>query len=315
MALMLSDRDEISSVLMGDPRRTVAVRASAVPTLGGQADDTGTLSPLMDVALRGSSSELSSMLQAGQDVNAVATSVGITALMCGAHDPAKTALLISAGANVNAAAKTGHTALLIAADNDGAAESVKLLLEHGADPDAHTSQPARMNTPLIRAALRGDRVVVALLLEHAATLNDHPTGSSALVAAVNHADSALVAFLLDRGAKLGSQPPAGTGAGAGATPLMLAADRGAAELVTLLLGRGANVNARDSRGMTPFIYAAGAIDRGTTVVVEALIAAGADIGARTAAGDTALNLAKRYGKASRCAIAQRDGCSGREMRP
>ena len=182
MALVLSDRDDISSVLMGDPRTIAAVRASAVPTLPSHDADTGTLSPLMDVALRGLPDELSSMLQGGRDLNAVATSVGITALMCAAHDPRKTALLIAAGANVNAAARTGHTALLIAADYDGAAESVKLLLEHGADPNAHTSQPARMNTPLTRAALRGDRAVVALLLEHAATLNDHPTGSSALLA-------------------------------------------------------------------------------------------------------------------------------------
>jgi ankyrin repeat protein len=79
---------------------------------------------------------------------------------------------------------------------------------------------------------------------------------------------------------------------------MIAADKSEIDLVTLLLKRGASVNARDLTGMTALMYAAGSLDRGrlTAAVVEALIAAKADVDARTPDGVTALDLAVKYSK-------------------
>ena len=115
MALALAERDARSAVIMGDPRPLTA----ALPP-----DQTNALTPLMQAALTGSRDELRALLGKQPDVNTVATPSGVTALMCAAHDPAKVAMLLEAGADVGTATAQGHTALLVAADYDGAAESV-----------------------------------------------------------------------------------------------------------------------------------------------------------------------------------------------
>jgi murein DD-endopeptidase len=297
MALVLADRHAPSVALIGHP----AKHAAAVPLAASAESDaeiSSTLTPLMRAALWGSVDEMRSVLKEKPDVNATATQLAITALMCAAHDAAKVRLLIDAGATVRAATIAGHTALLVAADYAGAAESVRVLLQHGADPNVRTK--AFLATPLARATLHGDRTAVALLLDAGAAVNDGPDGSVALVVATNQGDTDMVTLLLDRGANIESHPQATVPITNGEqlpTPLMLAADRQWSAIVTLLLGRGANPNARDRQGMTPLMYAAGAIQTAVnpTPVIETLIAAKADVDARAANGDTALGLAERYG--------------------
>jgi uncharacterized protein len=58
--------------------------------------------------------------------------------------------------------------------------------------------------------------------------------------------------------------------------------------VSLLLERGAKVNARDDRGRTPLMIAAGL---NHTEIARALIAAGADVSLRDRAGKSAADLA------------------------
>lgn len=306
LALALSQRNEISNVLMGNARKATSDEATNSPA--------GTLTPLMRAALFGTLAELQKLLRDGADVNATATPLGMTALMCAVHDPAKAALLVSAGANVNAATTTGHTALLLAANYDGAAETVKLLLERGADVHARPARPQRMNMALHRAALRGDQQVIALLLKAGATLNDLPKGSNALIAAIHHGDAATVSFLLDRGADIETRSPDSRDAHADSTPLMWAVNSGFPDLVKLLLKRGAAVNAHDATGMTPLIYAAGAIDCGNTEIIEALLAAGAEPQARTSEEDTALAFAERYGKSQAAAVLRKAATARKENR-
>jgi cytohesin len=148
--------------------------------------------------------------------------------------------------------------------------------------------------------------VVALLLDAGAAVNDRPDGSVALLVAANQGDQDMLTLLLDRGADIESHPQATvliTNGEQLPSPLMLAADRGWTEPVKLLLARGANPNARDRQGMTPLMYAAGAIQTAvnSTPVIEALLAAKADSNARAANGDTALDLAERYGNAAEIA--------------
>ena len=297
MALVLVDRHQQSTALMGDVAKNV-VAAPLASTAEGDAAPSSTLTPLMRASLFGSADALRAVLKEKPNVNEPATKLAITALMCAAHDPQKVRLLIDAGANVRAATTAGHTALLVAADYAGAAESVRVLLQHGADPNIRSK--AFLATPLARAALHGDRTVVGLLLDAGAAVNERPEGSVALLVAANQGDAEMVTFLLDRGADIESHPQATVPITNGEqlpTPLMVAADRHWSAIVKLLLARGANPNARDRQGMTPLMYAAGAIQTtaNPTPVIEALIAAKADIDARAANGETAVNLAERYG--------------------
>ncbi len=81
------------------------------------------------------------------------------------------------------------------------------------------------------------------------------------------------------------------------TPLMAAAPYGSRELIRELLKAGAEVNAKDSRGMTPLMLAV-ASETQDIEVVKLLLDAGADPNVRSAAGETALDWANRYGSRS-----------------
>jgi ankyrin repeat protein len=302
MALALSERNERSAAIMGVPRRASRSRESlSIPVSNQDTEADGGLTPLMRTALVGTREDLRALLEKQLDVNAVAAPLGVTALMCGAHDPVKVGMLIGAGANVRAATTAGETALQVAADHYGSTESVKLLLEHGADPNAYGAA-GRANSPLARAAFHGDQSVASLLVAAGAKINDDPDGSSALMVAVTEDDAEFTRFMLDHGASVEShllaQPPVNNGENR-PTALMLAADKSEIDVVELLLQRGANVNARDLQGMTPLMYAASSLDRGplTTAVVTALIRAQADLDARSMSGNTALDFAVRYNKA------------------
>jgi len=317
MALALSDKERISIALMGAPSNLNASQGNVeLVTKDETAAETGEnqsrdplfagngskqsapnhdlLSPLMRAALWGTEEDMETLIRNGADVNAPATSLAITPLMCSVHDPAKVSLLIKSGANVNAATKSRHTALVLAAGYDGAVATVKLLLDHGAEINARASDI--IGTALMRAAMRGDGEEVLQLLSRGAALNDLPQGSAALLGVTAQEDRDTAAMLLDRGAIADTRAPVELAARREATALMMCAEEGDPEIVRLLLERGAAVNARDSEGFTPLMYAAAAIDRGDTQIIQMLLAAGADTEARTATGDTALSLAEKYGK-------------------
>jgi ankyrin repeat protein len=81
---------------------------------------------------------------------------------------------IEAGADVNAsnAAQYGRTALLTAVTSEGeGADTVKLLLEHGADPNARTTEG---ESPLDWAIYKGDRAKIQVLEQYGATRGTGP---------------------------------------------------------------------------------------------------------------------------------------------
>jgi ankyrin repeat protein len=134
--------------------------------------------------------------------------------MWAAADFAKVRLLVDKGADVNAKSKQGRTPLIIAARHNGAEAILRLLIAKGADP--RTTDASR-NTSVIAA--------VKLLLKAGAQVN----GVSA-VASVN--------------------VKAGPIALGRYTALLLAAPYGSYDLINTLLDAGADVNAKDVRGMT-----------------------------------------------------------------
>src|SRR5580704_15468824 len=142
--------------------------AGALFVVAGWGAATSTSSPvkLADVAMKGDSDELRSLLkQHPADVNAPQPD-GSTALLWAAYwnDEKAVEELLAAGANVNASNREGFTALSQACTN-GNAQMVELLLKAGADAN---SFQAEGQTALMTAARAGSVEAVKLLLDHGA---------------------------------------------------------------------------------------------------------------------------------------------------
>lgn len=91
----------------------------------------------------------------------------------------------------------------------------------------------------------------------------------------------IVSAMLDAGADINAKGDYGR------TPLMCAADAGAAKTVRLLIKRGADLERRGN-GKTAFLYAARS---GSVECVRLLFEAGADIRATTTVGQSAVSIA------------------------
>lgn len=127
--------------------------------------------------------------------------------------------------------------------------------------------------------------VVAMLLGKGANANVKLRGGSTLLHwAVEHADPAVVAVLIDNGAAIDAKNTEER-----LTPLHLAAASDEhIDTATLLLERGANIEARDSRGRTPLHLA---IEKSSHAIVALLLDKGADVWARLHRGGSCLHLA------------------------
>lgn len=93
----------------------------------------------------------------------------------------------------------------------------------------------------------------------------------------------------------------------GSCPLHLAAARGNADVVDLLLGHGANPCVTNGLNQTPLHTAATCLDQGGSDAIALLIHAGADVTARDNAGRTPLHVAAYGGVQAAMPILVRDG--------
>ena len=167
--------------------------------------------------------------------------------------------------------------LLLAAET-GDADAAKSLLSRGADPNARDARTRSKDaTPLLLALRNGHAEIARLLLDAGADPNLHdaldPQAARGARNLLAHTDADTIAQM---GARLGH------------TALAEAAARGEAEMASLLLARGAAVDARDVLGQTPLMLAAG---NGPAGVVRLLLSAGADPNAADAAKAPALQAA------------------------
>lgn len=270
------------------------IRASGVDT----RDRRGT-TPLMYAAAVGSQDAIKLLVEAGADVNAK-NAFDATPLMWAAGDIAKVRLLLAKGAGVNARSKVGRTPLLIAALHDGASEIVRLMIDKGADVKARDGGGLSV---LQAAAFSNDAETVGLLLAKGADPNSKDeAGFTPLIAAASNGDrnKEVVRLLLQHGANVNvacgetletvKNGPLALGR---LTPLLSAVPQGNYETVELLVNAGANVNAKDVRGLTPLALAVSS-DRPDPRIVRLLLAKGADPGLQSKNGETALDWANKY---------------------
>ena len=148
------------------------------------------------------------------------------------------------------------------------------------------------DSPVADAAMRGDAGAVRALIVEGADVNaPQGDGMTALHWAARNRDAALVRDLLEAGAKVG----AGTRIGR-YTPLHLASDAGAGEVVEVLLGAGADPERAITvgGGARPLHFAA---ESGSERAIMALLAAGADVNATEESwGQTPLIFAASRGR-------------------
>ena len=154
------------------------------------------------------------------------------------------------------------------------------------------SASAPPDSPVADAAMRGDVVAVQALLAEGADVNaPQGDGMTALHWAALNGDASLARVLLDAEADVA----AGTRIGF-YTPLHLAGQSGAGEVVEMLLGAGADPSTptEGAGAATPLHFAASS---GNVRAVEALVAAGADVDAAEEAwGQTPLVFAASKGR-------------------
>ncbi|HEY4031212.1 MAG TPA: ankyrin repeat domain-containing protein [Caulobacteraceae bacterium] len=155
-------------------------------------------------------------------------------------------------------------------------------------PAAAELAPVAADTRLADAAARQDAKTVTTLLKDRSKVDVNAfgrDGSTALEEAVRYDDLAMAKALVDAGAEV-KRPNR-----FGLSPLILAAQGGAVQMMALLLDHGANANAVDTAG-EPVLMAASR--DGSAKAVALLLDHGAQVDAKDAAfGQTALMIAVR----------------------
>jgi ankyrin repeat protein len=153
-----------------------------------------------DAAKSGDAAAVKALLKAGADVNA-AQGDGMTALHWAATngDAAMAQMLLAAGANVRATTRLGGITPLHLATQGGQAQVAAALLAAGADATLTTTTGA---TPLMLAARSGNTETATRLVEVGADLNakESTYGQTALMVAAGLDRADVVRLLLAKGA-------------------------------------------------------------------------------------------------------------------
>jgi ankyrin repeat protein len=177
--------------------------------------------------------------------------------------------------DIYAVRKTAGHPLLVAVD-EGDVETVRTLLDRGGNAN---ERGMRGETALMMAAARGHVDVAGLLLKNGTDINGTcSAGMTALMSAANARQAEMVKFLSDKGAAPNRKGPLGH------TALLLAVegrpgqpampDMDLVSVVTALVKKGANVNARDERGFTVLWFA---LKEGNEDVIRVLLDNGAKV--------------------------------------
>ncbi|KAM3254264.1 hypothetical protein ACQJBY_048035 [Aegilops geniculata] len=159
-------------------------------------------------------------------------------------------LVEEAGLDVNSESKAGLTPVVLAA-LQGDVEVTRYILDHGGDP---AMPDERGSTPLKNAAAAGHCEAVRLLLSKGVNLDPiHYQGTPLHLAAVGDQDQ-VVMVLLEHGADTGADVNARDYSGP--TPFTEAVADGLTDFVKVLLDAGANPNIPNQHGAIPIELAA-----------------------------------------------------------
>ena len=203
------------------------------------------------------------------------------------EDFATLRVLLNAGADPDAHTTSAWPPLVTAAAN-GDQRAVQALLNHGADPNILTFSKA---TPMLKAVEAGCAACVRLLAEAGATaLGRNGRGETPLVIAIQSDRQDIVAILVNA-----NQPPGS------AADLFFAARKPEPDLLRTLLSLGVDPDARNDQGDTLLLYLAAnspyrrQTPEAAVAVARVLLDNGADSEAATSRDWTPLARAAKNG--------------------
>jgi ankyrin repeat protein len=179
--LSAANRTSAATLTSGDFARAIraddlgALQKLASSPEAANTPDRLKATPLHYAAIYGSSRAVSILLSAGADPNARNES-GATPLIYAAWSLEKTRLLVAKGAQVNCVQNGGITPLMVAASAHGNADTVRYLIEKGADARAFDKLHGNA---LLRSALMSDPEILRILIAHGA--DAHPADGAASI--------------------------------------------------------------------------------------------------------------------------------------
>jgi ankyrin repeat protein len=276
----------------------VGINRGGLPDRGIRAAITGGFTSLLYAARDGRFEAARLLIEAHAGVNLTdpnGISPLLTSILNGHLDIAR--YLLDHGANIEASDFWGRAPLWAAVDlrnmdldhgNDAGVDRapvidfIKLLVEHGANVNARTKEvpPGRRwlyslgdvswvdmtgQTPFLRAALSGDTISMRYLLDHDADPNISTLGGTTPLMAAAGVDWTVaqtytvskealleaVKICLEKGADVNAKNSMGL------TPVMGAANRGSDEIINYLVEHGAKLDVKDAAGRTPVAWAEG----------------------------------------------------------
>lgn len=266
----------VESLRRGDRQAFLKAAAEDPKLLNARGPEGST--PFQYAVLYGDAAIVEQLLKDGADPN-LRNDAGATPLMWAAGSAEKTGILLAHGAEVNAVSDSLRTPLMIAAGLPAGRPVVKLLLEHGANPNP-TKHPDSESSPLIQTALAGDADTMQLVLDHGADVKASAAG--ALGIAYTQGCGRCVDLLLKQHLDKSAYTMA----------LLIIAPFAGVNDIRAMLDRGADVNAVDPLGRTALMYAA-ENDLIPVDVVKLLIERGANVNIRSThpnSGDTGMSL-------------------------